>query len=89
LLPTDLKLLAMPSATVSQPAAIQIELGANFVSLEPLKSIWLEASLSPDSYKKFRHTVSGGYIPSLLARLEALRDKAQTRVGERYPVIII
>ena len=79
----------MPTTPVSQTAAIRFELGAIFGSLELSKSTWLVTSLSPGSEKMSRHTVPGGDIASLLTRLGALRDKAQTRVGKRYPVIVI
>lgn len=73
----------------SQPAAIRIDLGAIFVSLELSKSTWLVTALSPGSAKMSRHSVPGGDLPALLACLDALRDKAQAREGQCYPVIAI
>jgi transposase len=79
----------MSAEPISPPAAIRVDLGAIFVSLELSKSTWLVTSLSPGSEKMSRHSVPGGDMPSLLACLEALRDKAQAREGLRYPVITI
>lgn len=73
----------------SQPAAIRVDLGAIFVSLELSKSTWLVTALSPGSTKMSRHSVPGGDMPALLACLDALRDKAQAREGQCYPVIAI
>ena len=36
-----------------------------------------------------RHSISGGDMPALLACLSGLRDKAEAREGQRYPVIAI
>jgi transposase len=79
----------MSADLISQPAAIRVDLGAIFVSLELSKSSWLVTSLSPGSEKMSRHSVPGGDMPALLACLDALRDKAQVREGQRYPVIAI
>ena len=79
----------MPAAPVSPPAAIRVDLGAIFVSLELSRSTWLVTSLSPGSEKMSRHAVPGGDLPGLLACLNGLRDKARTREGQRYPVIAI
>jgi len=79
----------MSADPISSPAAIRIDLGAIFVSLELSKSTWLVTSLSPGSEKMSRHPVPGGDIPALLACLNALRDKTQAREGRRYPVIAI
>jgi transposase len=71
------------------PAAIRVDLGAIFVSLELSKSTWLVTSLSPGSEKMSRHPVPGGDLPALLTCLAALRDRAQARDAVRYPVIVI
>jgi transposase len=71
------------------PAAIRVDLGAIFVSLELSKSTWLVTSLSPGSEKMSRHSVPGGDLPALLACLHALREKARVRAGGRFPVIAI
>lgn len=77
---------AVPS---SPPAAIRVDLGAIFVSLELSKSTWLMTSLSPGSEKMSRRSVPGGNMPALLACLDELREKARKRVGEQFPVITI
>jgi transposase len=79
----------MPAEPIFQLATIRVNLGAIFVSLELSKSTWLVTSLSPGSEKMSRHSVPGGDMPALLACLDALRDKADAREGQRYPVIVI
>lgn len=79
----------MSADPISQLAAIRVDLGAIFVSLELSKSTWLVTSLSPSTEKMSRHSVPGGDMPALLACLDALRDKAEAREGQRYPVIAI
>ena len=79
----------MLAEPVSHPAAIRVDLGAIFVSLELSKSTWLVTSLSPGIEKMSRHSVPGGDMPALFACLDALRDKAEAREGQRYPVIAI
>jgi transposase len=79
----------MPAAPIPQPAAIRVDLGAIFVSLELSKSAWLVTSLSPGSEKMSRHSAPGGDMPALLACLDTLRDKAQARDGQRYRLIVI
>ena len=79
----------MSAHPVSQPAVIRVDLGAIFVSLELSKSSWLVTSLSPGSEKMSRRSVPGGDMRALLACLDALRDKALTRDGQRYPVVVI
>ena len=72
------------------PAAIRVELGAIFVSLELSKSTWLVTSLSPGAGEKMsRHTVVGGDIAGLFERLTDLREKARVRTGKVYPIVII
>jgi transposase len=79
----------MSADPISSPAAIRIDLGAIFVSLELSKSTWLVTSLPPGSEKMSRHSVPGGDRPALLACLSALREKTQAREGQLYPVIAI
>ncbi|PDT43955.1 IS110 family transposase [Sinorhizobium fredii] len=79
----------MTAEPASPPAAIRVDLGAVFVSLELSKSIWLVTSLSPGSEKMSRHSVPGGDLPALLACLNLLREKAEAREGRLYPVIVI
>lgn len=71
----------MTAEPAAPPAAIRVDLGAVFVSLELSKSIWLVRSLSPGSEKMSRHSVPGGDLPALLACLNLLREKAEAREG--------
>lgn len=72
------------------PAAIRVDLGAIFVSLELSKSTWLVTSLSPGGGEKMsRHAVVGGDIAGLLERFGELREKAQARTGKRHPIVVI
>ena len=72
------------------PAAIRVDLGAIFISLELSKSTWLITSLSPGAGEKMsRHAVAGGDIAGLFARFGELREKAQARMGKRYPIVVI
>jgi transposase len=89
LLPTTLEGLAMTAEPASPLAAIRVDLGAIFISLELSKSTWLVTSLSPGSEKMSRHSVPGGDLPALLACLNLLREKAQVREGRLYPVVVI
>ncbi|TGV91600.1 IS110 family transposase, partial [Mesorhizobium sp. M2E.F.Ca.ET.154.01.1.1] len=70
----------------SPRAAIRVDLGAIFVSLELSKSTWLVTSLSPGSEKMSRHAVAGGDLPALLTCLSLLREKARAREGRLYRV---
>ncbi|WP_164598494.1 IS110 family RNA-guided transposase [Rhizobium ruizarguesonis] len=71
------------------PAAIRVDLGAIFVSLELSKSTRLVTSLSPGSEKMSRHTVAGGDIASLLACFAEMRQKVLTREGKLYSLVVI
>jgi len=77
---------------VNQPteaAAIRVDLGAIFISLELSKSSWLVTALSPGSAKMTRHSVPGGDLPALLNCFSGLRDKACAREGKLYPLIVV
>jgi len=72
------------------PAAIRIDLGAIFVSMELSKSTWLMTSLSPGlSEKMSKHTVRAGDIAGLMERFGQLRAKARKRTGQEFGVIVI
>lgn len=72
------------------PAAIRTHLGAIFVSLELSKSTWLVTSLLPGGGERMsKHTVRGGDIAGLLARFAQLREKAQVRTSETFPIVVI
>jgi transposase len=73
-----------------EPAAIRVDLGAIFVSLELSRSKWLVTSLSPGFGERLsKHVVRGGDGAGLLDRLSALKAKARARTGEDYPIIVI
>ena len=71
-------------------AAIQVNIGAIFVSLELSRFTWLITSLSPGrGEKRSKHSVRAGDIAALLARFAAIRKKALARVGKSFPIIVI
>jgi transposase len=72
------------------PAAIRIDLGAIFVSIELSKSTWLITSLSPGAGERMsKHVVRAGDIAGLMDRFAQLRAKAAKRTGQDYGVIVI
>jgi transposase len=80
----------MPAATsVSErPAAIRVDLGAIFVSMELSRSKWLITSLSPGGGEKMsKHVVAGGDLAGLLDLFAALQAKART--GHSYRTIVL
>ena len=79
----------MPADQPETPAAIRVDLGAIFVSLELSKSTWLVTSLAPGSEKISRHIVTGGDTVGLFACFADLRKKAQARSGKLYPLVVI
>lgn len=80
----------MPVDYRSEPTAIQINLGAIFVSLELSRSLWLITSLSPGAGEKmYKHSVGAGDVAGLLMRLAQLQEKAQARTGQSFPIIAI
>ncbi len=73
-----------------EPAAIRVDLGAIFVSMELSRSSWVITSLLPGGGEKMsRHTVPGGDVAALMARFTALQDKARLRTGHSFPIIVI
>jgi len=71
-------------------AAIRIDLGAVFVSLELSRRSWLITSLSPgDGEKMSKHSVQAGDIADLLRRFAQLKEKARARTGRDFPIITI
>src|ERR671921_2739179 len=78
------------SALGPAQAAIDVKLGAVFVSLELSRSTWLITSLSPGSGEKMsKHSVRGGDVTGLLNHVATLRAKAQARTGESFPIVAI
>lgn len=82
-------MLVAPSQSV-RPAAIRVDLGAIFVSMELSRSKWLITSLSPGAGEKLsKHTVTGGDLAALQDLFAGLQAKAQARTGEHYRIIVI
>jgi len=74
----------------SEQAAVRVELGAIFVSLELSRSSWLTTSLSPGSGEKIsKHLLRSGDLGELFALFAKLRHKARARTGCDFPVIVI
>jgi transposase len=72
------------------PAAIRIDLGAIFVSMELSKSTWLITSLSPSAGERMsKHVVRAGDVAGLMERFAQLRAKAQARTGQEFGFIVI
>lgn len=72
------------------PAAIRIDLGAIFVSMELSKSTWLITSLSPGAGERMsKHIVRAGDIAGLMERFALLREKARVRTGQEFGFIVI
>ena len=66
------------------------DLRAIFVSIELSKKTWLVTSICPGAGEKLsRHTLPGGDIAGLLARLGQLKQKTRDRTGQDYSVITI
>ncbi|WP_114944612.1 IS110 family transposase [Microvirga calopogonii] len=73
-----------------EQTAIRTHLGAIFVSLELSRSVWLITSLSPGAGETMsKHSVRGGDVAGLLTRLAQLQEKARTRTGQLFPIIVI
>jgi transposase len=71
-------------------AAIRIDLGAIFVSLELSRSSWVITSLSPGAGEKMsKHSVAAGNVAGLLERFSQLQEKARARTGKDFPIIVI
>jgi transposase len=72
------------------PAAIRVDLGAIFVSMELSRLKWLITSLSPGGGDKMsEHTVVGGDLAGLFERFALLQEKARARTGRDYRIIVI
>ena len=76
--------------TYSTEASGHKDLRAIFVSIELSKKTWLVTSICPGAGEKLsRHTLPGGDIGGLLARLGQLKQKTRDRTGQDYSVITI
>jgi transposase len=72
------------------PAAIRVDLGAIFVSMELSRSKWLITSLSPGGGEKMsKHTVTGGDLPALFEQFAHLQEKTKARTGRTFPIVVI
>ena len=71
-------------------AAVSVELGAIFVSLELSRSKWLITSLSPGGGEKMsKYTIPGGDVAGMLACFEQLQKKAHARTGRHFHIVSI
>jgi hypothetical protein len=80
----------MQDAAAPRPAqaAIRIDLGAIFISLELSRSSSVITSLSPGAGEKMsKHTVAAGDVAGLLKRFGQLKEKARGRTGKDFPII--
>lgn len=72
------------------PAAIRIDLGAIFVSMELSKSTWLITSLSPGAGERMsKHVVRAGDVAGLMERFAQLRAKARKRTGREFGFVVV
>ena len=73
-----------------EQTAIRTDLGAIFVSMELSRSVWLITSLSPGAGETMsKHSVRGGDVAGLLTRFAQLQEKARTRTGQMFPIIVV
>lgn len=80
----------MQAAAGPQEAAIRVDLGAIFVSLELSRSNWLITSLSPGGGEKMsKQVLAAGDVGGLLEHLDRLKRKALSRTGLSFGVIVI
>lgn len=81
----------MPVATgLEHPAAIRVDLGAIFVSMELSRSGWLITSLSPGAGEKMsKHAVASGDLAGLFGLFAGLQAKARARTGKVHRIIVI
>jgi transposase len=71
-------------------AAIRVDLGAIFVSLELSRSTWVITSLSPGNGEKMsKHSVMASDVTGLLGRFAQLKQKARARTGQDFPIIVV
>jgi transposase len=72
------------------PAAIRMDIGAIFVSLELSRSTWLLTSVSPGAGEKMsQHAKPAGDLRRLFQCLAELKRKALARTGKTYSIIVI
>jgi transposase len=74
----------------AETAAIRVQFGAIFVSLELSRSSWLMTWLSPATGEKMaRREMKAGDVSGLIGRLAELQRKALARTGASPPVVIV
>ena len=72
------------------PAAIRMDIGAIFVSLELSRKTWLLTSVSPGAGEKMSQRAEpAGDLPRLLQCLAELQRRALARTGKTYSIIVI
>ena len=80
----------MSSSDNFGPAAIRVDLGAIFVSLELSRKLWLLTFLCPGEREKVsRKSLAAGDVAGLLALLEQLKDRVLKRTGRDYRIVSI
>ena len=71
-------------------AAIRTDLAAIFVSMELSRSTWVITSLAPGAGETMsKHSLPSGDVAKLLQRFSLLKQKARTRTGADFPIIVI
>ena len=70
--------------------AVQMDLGAIFVSMELSRASWLLTSLSPGGGERMsKYALRSSDVAGLWARLSRLRDKVRVRTGQVVPIVVI
>ena len=69
---------------------IHTKLGAIFVSLELSRSKWVITSLTPGGGEKMsRHSIQASDMAALFELFDRLQEKAQHRMGQVFPFVVI
>lgn len=80
----------MPATGLDRPAAIRVDLGAIFVSMELSRANWLITSLSPGAGEKMsKRAVAAGDLTGLFGLFSTLQAKARARTGEDHSIIVL
>ncbi|CAN7643873.1 IS110 family transposase [Phenylobacterium sp. LjRoot219] len=82
--------MLVATSVSERPAAIRVDLGAIFVSMELSRSKWLITSLAPGGGEKMsKHEVAGGDLAALFVLFATLQAKALARTGQSYRILVI
>jgi hypothetical protein len=82
--------MPIPAHRPEALSAVRVDLGAIFVSMELSQSKWLITSLSPGNGEKLsKFIVAARDVVGMLARFADLQRKAQVRVGQKFPLVVI